>query len=66
MKQFTEQEIEDAKFATSLGVTIRQQARMLERKRNLTPDDILARIPEEKKERYIRGKALYEAGAHNW
>lgn len=66
MRQFTAQEIEDAKFFTNLAIRIRQNARMFEvpRKRNLSALDVLSRVSVEDKERYERGMALYEAGAY--
>ncbi len=63
-KQFTEQEIKDAEFAVMTGIGVRNCARAVERKRNLTPDEVLARVREQDKERYIRGKALHEQGAY--
>ncbi len=63
-RQFTAQEIEDAKWAVELGIETRQHARMLERLRNLSEQDVLDRIPAENKERFIRGKSLYAEGAY--
>lgn len=63
-RQFTAQEIEDAKWAVELGIETRQHARMVERLRNLSDQDVLDRIPAEDKERFIRGKALYAEGAY--
>lgn len=63
-RQFTAQEIEDAKWAVELGIETRQHARMVERLRNLSDQDVLDRIPVEDKERFIRGKALYAEGAY--
>jgi hypothetical protein len=64
MKQFTEQEVKDAEFAIMAGIAIRQEARVMERKRDLSDAEILARVSEQDKERFQRGKLLYQAGAY--
>ncbi len=64
MRTFTPQEIEDAKWAIMKGIGIRQDARAFERKRNLTEAEVLARVPDDEKERFQRGKALYAEGAY--
>jgi hypothetical protein len=63
-RQFSEQEQTEAKWAMKLGIAIRQDARALERKRNLSEQDVLARVSEQDKERYLAAKALLDAGAY--
>ncbi len=63
-KQFTEQEVQDAEFAMRTRIGVVNYARAVERKRNLTDDEILARVSPQEKDRYIRGRALHKAGAY--
>ena len=63
---FTDDEIKEGKWYSRLAITIRQDARVLERKSNLTDDEVLARVPAEQKERFLKAKALHAAGAGAW
>lgn len=60
---FTEQDYQDAEWAVNLGIQIRQEARLFERKSKLTDEEVLSRVAGSDKERYVRGKALNHAGA---
>ena len=66
MNSFTEQEQAEAKWAMKLGIAIRQDARAIERKRNLSDQDVLSRVSEQEKERYIAAKALLDQGAYRY
>lgn len=63
MKEFTEAEIKEGKWYSRTAITIRQDARAFERKNNLTADEVLARVPVADRERFLKAKALHEAGA---
>lgn len=64
-RQFTEEETAEARWAMIKGKSIRDMARAVERvRRALTEDEVLERVSAEEKERYLRGKALLQAGAY--
>jgi hypothetical protein len=59
-----EKDQEEAKWAMMRGIQIRQDARAFERKRNLSDQEVLDRVPREQKERYIAAKALLDQGVY--
>jgi hypothetical protein len=64
-KAMTDQENE-AKWCMKLRLTIKNDARAIERKRNLTDQDILDRVKSEDRERYIVAKKFLDAGVYQY
>jgi hypothetical protein len=53
-----EEKIQEYNWAAKLGLQVRQNARVFERKRNLTDQEVIDRIKDpEDKERFVRGKS---------
>ncbi len=64
MAQFTEQEIAEARWYVRTAIDIRQDARATERRRLTSDAEVLERVPEDIKARFIAAKKLHEAGAY--
>ena len=62
-QQFTPEEIAEGEWYVKTAFGIRQDARVFERKRNLSESDVLARVKPEEKERFLKAKDLHEKGA---
>jgi len=64
-KAMTNQENE-AKWCMRLRLSIKNDARALERKRNLSDQDILDRVVAGDKTRYVAAKKLLDAGVYQY
>lgn len=63
-RQFTAAEIAEAKWYTRKALSIREDIRCETRRRASSEEEVLARVPEEIKARFLQARALHAEGAY--